>query len=435
MAGVYSYSAIRREGEGAASELKRMHVLEGKDEQAVEEYLLDRQIPSLSDIDLTLLKDYRGFIKRRMGDGKKALHYCVLLESVVLYYLMPYYEGLCQIIDDKYPLRTARPLKNKLKMFLMLMKVTKPEEITFDHRLSFEEYLREIDFGKKGIDAIKMLDKLKLDAIEEENRKSPWKERKLSFTNGVIYLGYHPDFQMAMEFYYLRDKSELVFDFSLPAKEKVKRQILDVLNDVLTRKAKRKNRRELYLVPLKKLYLFCADEGIEDLEQLTASEVKAFRKSMDGKVGTKTNVYMEIVYTVRRYLFLSAKETNWDANVWFMDRFTLKDDRVNPAYYKESFRFDTIENPENRRLMKQYMKYEIGISSRALNTVLGNYGRLMTFMAFCDREGIAAEKITPSQMDRYMESLEDKDIQEMTFNASVRAINGFYQYLVYKRLA
>lgn len=28
MAGVYSYSAIRREGEGAASELKRMHVLE-----------------------------------------------------------------------------------------------------------------------------------------------------------------------------------------------------------------------------------------------------------------------------------------------------------------------------------------------------------------------------------------------------------------------
>ena len=145
MAGVYSYSAIRREG--AASELKRMHVLEGKDEQAVEEYLLDRQIPSLSDIDLTLLKDYRGFIKGRMGDGKKALHYCVLLESVVLYYLMPYYEGLCQIIDDKYPLKTARPLKNKLKMFLMLMKVTKPEEITFDHRLSFEEYLNEIDFG------------------------------------------------------------------------------------------------------------------------------------------------------------------------------------------------------------------------------------------------------------------------------------------------
>ena len=117
MAGVYSYSAIRREG--AASELKRMHVLEGKDEQAVEEYLLDRQIHSLSDIDLTLLKDYRDFIKGRMGDGKKALHYCVLLESVVLYYLMPYYEGLCQIIDDKYPLKTARPLKNKLKMFLM----------------------------------------------------------------------------------------------------------------------------------------------------------------------------------------------------------------------------------------------------------------------------------------------------------------------------
>ena len=71
MAGVYSYSAIRREGEGAASELKRMHVLEGKDEQAVEEYLLDRQIPSLSDIDLTLLKDYRGFIKGRMGMGKR----------------------------------------------------------------------------------------------------------------------------------------------------------------------------------------------------------------------------------------------------------------------------------------------------------------------------------------------------------------------------
>ena len=435
MAGVYSYSAVRREEEGAALELKRLQVLEGKDEQAVEEYLLNRQIPSLSEIDLTLLKDYKSYIGRLMGEGRKAQHYSALLEGVVLSFLKPYYEALCQIIDDKYPLRTAKPLKNKLKMFLMLMQVTKPQEITFDHRQAFEEYLRNIDFGKKSIDAVKMLDKLKLDAIEEENRKSPWKERKLSFTNGVIYLGYHPDFQTAMEFYYLRDKSELVFDFSLPAKEKVKHQILAVLNDVLTRKAKRKNRRELYLVPLKKLYLFCVDEGIEDLEQLSAAQVKAFRKSMDGKVGTKTNIYMEIIYTVRRYLFLSAKETNWDANVWFMDRFSLMDDRVNPAYYKESFRFDTIENEENRRLMKQYMKYEIGISSRALNTVLGNYGRLMEFMAFCDREGIAADKIMPSEINRYMESLEDKDIQEMTFNACVRSINGFYQYLVYKRKA
>ena len=435
MAGIYSYSAIRRGELRAAEELRSLHVLEGKDEEAVEEYLLGRNIPSLSEIDLALLKDFRKFIRARVTGKAKTGHYSALLETVILAYLKPFYEPVCALIDEKYPYETYRYLKNKLKMFLMLMKVNKPDEITYEHRQAFEQYLHDIDFGIKTRDAVKMLDKLKLDAIREENDRHPWKERKLAFSNDVIYLGYHPDYQTAMEFYYMQDKKELVFDFSLPAKPKVKRQIFDVLNDVLSRKMKRKNRREMYLVPIKKLYLFCTDQGIEDLEQLTALQVNAFRRSMDGKVGTKTDTYMEIIYTVRKYLFLSAAETNWNANVWFMDRFHLKDDRINPAYYTESFRFDTIENEENRDLMKRYMKYEIGISSRALNTVLGLYGRLMPFMAYCDREGIKAVQITPDQVDRYVESLEKKDIQEATFNFSIRALDSFYQYLIYKKLA
>ena len=98
------------------------------------------------------------------------------------------------------------------------------------------------------------------------------------------------------------------------------------------------------------------------------------------------------------------------------------------------FRFDRIKNENNRALMKQYMKYEIGISSRAVNTILSRYGMLMRFMDYCDTKGIKVQDLTPNDMDRYVESLEKRDISETTFNVSVTAIEGFYRYLTIKKL-
>ena len=108
-----------------------------------------------------------------------------------------------------------------------------------------------------------------------------------------------------------------------------------MLKHVLETKDNRHDRRERFIVPLKMLYQYCIRSGIGDIEQITEKEIEGFRRSMDGKVGTKTDTYMQIVDNICMYLFLDAKHTNWKANAWYLERFDFEDGRMNPA--REAF--------------------------------------------------------------------------------------------------
>ena len=54
---------------------------------------------------------------------------------------------------------------------------------------------------------------------------------------------YHPDYETAMEFYYVRNKEELAFDFSIDAPAKIKHPVFEMLSDLLLIGGKRKNMR------------------------------------------------------------------------------------------------------------------------------------------------------------------------------------------------
>ena len=146
---------------------------------------------SLSEISLGSLRDYREFVAGRITEYRKRLHYAVLLELVTHSYLKPYYEALCSYIDGKFPLKSSRHIRNKIEMFMILMKVEDAAKISYNHRLAIEEYLTDIEFHDT-LSALKAFDQLKLFSIEEENKRCPFRERKLAFTSGVLYLGYHP---------------------------------------------------------------------------------------------------------------------------------------------------------------------------------------------------------------------------------------------------
>jgi len=79
---------------------------------------------------------------------------------------------------------------------------------------------------------------------------------------------------------------------------------------------RRKNRREMYIVPLKLLYLYCAGAGISDIELMTGEDLNGFKESLKDKAVTKTKVYLQIVNSTRRFLFLSSPKTNWNAHIW-----------------------------------------------------------------------------------------------------------------------
>ena len=410
------------------SELAGICRLAAKEIEAVESFLFQEGHSSLEEVDLQVMATYRAHIRENM-DKAKAGHYGSLLETAMLRYLSPYYEELIREVDEAFPLGRAEG--NKLKMFLMVAGIKTIRDISYRDRQAFEGYLAS-GKDKHTRDYTKLLDRLKLTTIRRECEKPFGAKKKLAYANDVIFLGYHPDIQVAMEFYYIRNKEELAFDFSLPAPMKLKKQVFAMLTYSLEREMDHKNRRELYIVPLKKLYLYCAETGIEDIEKMMAEDIEGFYRSMDGKAGTKTKIYMQIIGTTRRFLFLSAERTNWEATVWYMDRFNFKDDRVNPALHIDCFRFCQIKDEDNRACFMEYMKYLIGISGKALTSVQAKYYAVRQLCLYCDGRGLKVKGYAAADMDAYISHLEEKEMEEGTFNRIVESLASFFSYLVSK---
>ena len=420
-----SYKRLKRE-------LDCCPYITGIEREWLTAYLLQHRIVSLNEIDLKKEMEYRSFVwdSEEIVESKK-VYYAGALESCLLSYRqgLPEYQELLE--ELKTCRQFSRPVHNKVLHFLLIQGIHHIHEIDYKLRQQFDAYLKETHC-KKPLEYIKALDCLKLQVIQNRSQNRKFEKPRLAFREEPIFLLYHPDYETAMKFYYLQNKEEAVFDFALSAARKLKKQIFSMLMMALEKKMNRKNRRELYLVPLKKLYLYCAEQGIEDLEALEEEEIEGFRESMDGRVGTKTQIYMQIVDNTRKHLFLCAKETNWEANVWYLERFQMKGERMNPADPVESLRFYGIHDLENRKYLKKYMRYCLGITSKAVHTIRVEHYNICRFLQYCDRKGWKVNSITEKEMGLYFLQLENSKIQAETFNQQVADLHLFFQYLVVK---
>lgn len=404
----------------------------GVERKYVCSYLNRIGILSLSEVDIRSEQKYRRAVRcdKDLEERKKP-YYAGALESCMLSFLLeqPAFHQLLEEVQS-FP-GLSRPIRNKVLHFLMMEDLKETAQIDYGIRERFVRYLKEAGCVK-DLEYLKALDRLKLRAIEKACKERAFYRPKLTFLEKPVFLLYHPDIRIAREFYFLRDKEEVLFDFSLKASRKLKGQVFSMLNHALELPLNRKNRREMYLVPLKKLYLYCVRGGIEDLEMLEEEDIEGFRQSMEGCVGTKTAVYMQIVDRIRKYLFLRAKETNWKANVWYLERFCLKEERMNPADPVFAFRFYGIRDRDNRALLQQYLKYCIGITWKAVHTIQVEYYSLLDFLRECDRKQWKAERITGKEIDAYFRKLDREKIQADTFNQKAADLDRFFRFLTVK---
>lgn len=399
----------------------------GRTRKVVEDFLNSEKIYSLSEIDACVKADYRAYIdKMKDLPESKRIYYYGLLDQVKLAWLVGNNRELAQQAGKIVTDRTSR---NKVLLFLLEHGITDCTEIDYGIRHEYEKSL--VAAGcLKVCEYVKALDILKLESIRLNNEKRHWISKKLPYEDKKIFLLYHPDYQTAMSFYYVRNKEELVYDFSVDGFDLLKKQVYQMLCHVLEEDKCRHDRRERFLIPLKALYLFCIRNGIQDLEELTEKNIAAFREFWDGKAGSKTDTYMQIIYNVTRYLFLSSKNTNWNANIWYLERFSFKDGRENPSRKIGRFTFGEIGNEHNRSLFKDYMKYEIGLAQRiSLQTVRCRYYDLRMFFKYCDMRGWDVKEINGKRMEEYIKVLDNKDIQADAYNRSIISIGLFYEYI------
>lgn len=167
--------------------------------------------------------------------------------------------------------------KTRIQNILKDIGINSLEELGYEER---EKYLREIEKLKGNLlqkSYLEELDAMKLASIKwaaERRAASDWNVR---YSEQKFFLPYFPVYKIAKSFDPEEDREILLWDFSVKGYKTLKRQVFKVLLFILKTVKDQQQRRGKYLLPLKDLYSFSVEEGIEDLRKVSMSDETDFR--------------------------------------------------------------------------------------------------------------------------------------------------------------
>ena len=322
--------------------------------------------------------------------------------------------------------------RNKVDKFMVAEGIWHIDDLDYPARERFEVFLEgEVSQACYTI-YLKAFGRIKLRAIDERLKlmvkgsvASP------AYENQLLFLPYYPDPEIASKFENLVRKKDLVWDFSRRAPETMKRQIYATLDYDIHHVINMRNLR-YHLVALRKLYDFCTKEGIEDIESLELEDIRQFKETLTQK--NKEKAMLTIVDYCRWVLFMQAEQIRWDAPVWYMERFHIQAERLNPSSPINCLSFLEVINKKNRKLLQQYLRYGIGITNLSLDNLRSELQYVRNFLKEIDQpENESVCTLMPAQMDIYFKDLQAKVLQIGSYNKTIMAILHFFQFLLVRR--
>lgn len=334
-----------------------------------------------------------------------------------------------ELLDEIEQCNTVQSrLKGNVRNFLIRQGIYHVREVDYKIRELYESELRRTKTSSKSFEYLKTLDRIKQFDIRKEMKTLSGRNREqLKYEGQVIFLPYLPDQDLALEFDYIQDKSELVWDFSQRTSENLKKQIFQILCYALKNIKDSKDRRVRYLLPLKWMYEFCVAKGIDDIERLELEQIKKLETIVASKVVNVKNS-MQIVDNSRKILFMSGKEIHWYANVWYMERFNFAPERMNPSNPVHRLSFYEVTNERNRELLQEYMKYQVGISGLTIGNIRSQLGYIKKFLVYFNTlESICV--ITEEQIAEYFKLIQNQGVKAETVNRQIFDIHRFFVYL------
>lgn len=409
-------------------EMDMCPAITGKQRAYIENYLRSIGIGSLSEVSENIRFRFRIHV---LNDGRLTAaqrdYYRNSMDPFIMYFFMDEYPVVRDEIINNDSLNTD--IRRKIGTFLIWNGIHSFADVGYEEHKNFEKYMLERGSKKKAERYVKEFDKLKLEYIRIENERIPFLERKLQYKRKPLYLMYHPQYSQAMTFYYWQDKNRLVYDFTQAASDTICRQMVDILNWICEEKTNIKVRNDNYLFPLHYFFEYCVNHGIKDIELMEAEDYFGYKESLVGAVGTKELVYFQLVNMIQKFLFCNDDKVRWDANNWYMERFQFKNNRMNPARIVSRFSFWQIRNISNRELFKGYMKYYIGLTNEAIDTIRTHFYCVRSFLMYCDELGVFIEDFGKDVLDAFFAYISGRDIQEAFYNRMVKEIFRFWRYL------
>lgn len=335
-------------------------------------------------------------------------------------------EEISEIIDGCQDV--CETAKRKLKQFLREERIQSIFEMDYPLRKAYEEYLQVDEEIQQTNRYILAFDRTKQAHIRQQMKTLAGSfEYRWRLEDKVLFLPYHPDQAVAMEFDTVRHRSNMVWDFKRDCPMSLKEQIFRTLNSVID-VFKEPRRREFRLSGLQCLYDFCVEYGIKDIETIDAKEETKFEQYLAEHTtsNSRKEMLLPILNYCRKILFLQTDEIHWNANVWYLDRLHLPKNRINPSSSFASISFAEIPHPGDRQCAKEYMKYQFGVTSRAVSTITIGYHGLRNMLVWFNEQGQSICDCTKEQMERYIKELQNQQIAAKTYN---EYLVGIYQFL------
>lgn len=312
--------------------------------------------------------------------------------------------------------------------FMVSQRIQRVADIGYEERMKFLEYLSE-RFSPgvcwrytKAFDEIKRcrLECPKIFLAEEKIWIPPYE-------TGIFYLPYHPDERVFEKVRRCRLEENLVWDFTLDASEKMKSQVYQMIH-YLIENDPHKVTLSRQLKSLNRYYQFCVENGITDLELVEHRQVMEYFHTL--KEGSERERYSTIVGTCRRELFLRAKEINWDAHVWYLERFHIQPERMDPSNPVVKLSFVEIEHAGNRKLVKDYLRYEIGTTTLAIKHLKTDLIYIKDFLIrFNDDGGGDVRSVSQEYIHSYLVKQGERNIGVDVFNGRLMSIYHFLCFL------
>lgn len=323
--------------------------------------------------------------------------------------------------------------KGCLKAYLVKNEVWHIADIDYELRVDYRKYLKSTYSDSAVRSYLRGMDKAKLYAIRKHANTLKGKQeiaKNTDLIHELLFLPYHPNPAIAERYDCKVAIDKLVWDFRVNGSELCKRQLLEIIEDVVLRDIMLRE-CTMRLNGLKVVYQFCMQEHIEDLRYITQVQADKLEKYADTAYAKE--LAERELRECQKYLFCHAKNILWDSTVWYLERLHLEQYRVNPSNPVKKFSFMGIEKRENREILQEYMKYCLGVTHLAMSGIQAEFYRILAFVMWMEKETAMELKLaSETEIKKYFQIIELKEASY--FNDIVIAIYQLYEYLQTKEI-
>ena len=181
---------------------------------------------------------------------------------------------------------------------------------------------------------------------------------------------------------------------------------IDLLLDYTVKSVKNKEeRRNRHLLALKYLLCYVENSGLQDILKMDVAQEAEFAFLLRKQMGESNVNTTKFIAFCRKTLFLEAKEINWEANVWYVEKLNISPERYSLSSTIDSFSFLDIQREDNRKMFQEYLKYLFLVTNLNLGTIRIKQTYIKEFLRYLEEQEKAVITIDAISIKDYFEKL------------------------------